>query len=173
MSRDRKADDERGTLNPQIFITAFDGSKRQQIVFSDQIDYGPSWSPDGKYLAFSREKVINSECQITNSLTIVDYHSGLEIYTSPSRVTSSPVWYTEHNIVFSLETQDGMALKSIHINGQIETFVGNEKDEYLPLSIHLVNKFFCLKNEPFLLLLKGLWNLPISQITSSFKVFCC
>ena len=98
-------DDIPGISTYEIYVMDADGGNLQNLTNDPRDDRNPSWSPDGKRIAFvsNRDGFKNDELVITNEIYVMDADGGnLQNLTNNLNNDSSPSWSPDgKRIVFS------------------------------------------------------------------------
>jgi len=79
--------------NPDIYVVNANGGSLKRITESRAIDASPSWSPDGKKIAFVRQRGetgLNTVCRQSCIYKTRVNGTGLKRLTSPKRFASDP-----------------------------------------------------------------------------------
>ena len=72
--------------NSEIYVMDADGGNLQRLTNHPDSDFHPSWSPDGKWIAFlSRRDQVPFKHGITNEIYVMDAGGG-----NPQRLTNNP-----------------------------------------------------------------------------------
>ena len=75
----------------EIYVMDVDGGNPQRLTNSPEVEWSPSWSPDGKRTVFSSEK---DEHQWKQDIYVMDADGGnLRNLTNNAAMDSSPAWF--------------------------------------------------------------------------------
>ena len=117
--------------NYQIFIANADGTDRQQIPTGNPFNFGPTWSPDGKWLLFlsgqhghSNPYLVRRDGQMLRKLADQNGYQGwilfLDVDDFHQGSSDTPVWSADgQSVFFTRKTETTTELCQVTVEGEI------------------------------------------------------
>lgn len=93
-----------GTVSSAIYVMSVNGSNQKRLTSINGIDGSPTWSPDGKRIAFSSNRHGSMDIFVMNS----DGNSLLRLTDNPANDTN-PIWSPDGNQVAFASSREGPA----------------------------------------------------------------
>ena len=137
---DRDGNRDGNRENHEIYVMDADGNNQQRLTDNDFYDTHPSWSPDGKRIAFisRRDGHFIGEFGLTSEIYVIDADGGNEQRLTENRKhDSSPSWSPDGKwIVFAADRKGDDVNFEIYVmdadGGNLQRLTNNRVDDWSP-----------------------------------------